>query len=70
MKKVVSDVRFKGYTHHATKDEPQYFIKSDKTDHIAVHKGAALTLLRALPPKKAKKSAKRRGRKQTRFRSL
>jgi hypothetical protein len=32
--KVVSDVRFKGYVHHATKDEPQYFIKSDKTDHI------------------------------------
>ena len=24
MKKVVSDVEFKGYTHHATKEEPQY----------------------------------------------
>jgi hypothetical protein len=23
-------------------DEPQYEIKSDKTDHIAMHKGAAL----------------------------
>src|SRR5256885_11307196 len=32
LKKVVSDVRFKGYVHHATKDEPQYFIKSDETD--------------------------------------
>jgi hypothetical protein len=31
MKKVVSDVKFKGYTHRATKKEPQYFIKSDKT---------------------------------------
>jgi hypothetical protein len=30
------------YTHHATEDEPQYEIKSDKTDHIALHKGSAL----------------------------
>ena len=35
-------VDYKGYTHHASKDEPQYEIKSDKTDHIAMHKGAAL----------------------------
>ena len=47
VKKVVSDVRIKGYVHHATKNEPQYFIKSDKTDHIAIHKGAALRLLSA-----------------------
>ena len=33
---------YKGYTHHATKDEPQYEIKSDKTEHIAAHKGKAL----------------------------
>jgi len=33
---------YKGYTHHATRDDPQYEIKSDKTDHIAMHKGAAL----------------------------
>ena len=45
MKKVISDVNFKGYTHHATKEEPQYFIKSDKTDHVAIHKGSALWLL-------------------------
>lgn len=45
VKKVVSDRKFKGYTHHATKEEPQYFIKSDKTDHLAVHKGSALRLL-------------------------
>lgn len=57
LKAVVSDVRFKGYVHHATKEEPQYFIKSDKTDHIAIHKGAALRLLR--PQNKEKKSAKR-----------
>lgn len=36
------DVLYKGYTHHASDDEPQYEIKSDKTDHIAVHKGKAL----------------------------
>lgn len=34
--------KYKGYTHHATADEPQYEIKSDKTDHIAAHKGSAL----------------------------
>jgi hypothetical protein len=33
---------YKGYVHHATKDDPQYEIKSDKTDHIAAHKGKAL----------------------------
>lgn len=64
MKKVVSDVRFRGYTHHATKDEPQYFIQSDKTDHIAIHKGAALRLLRTRPQRKAKKAAKKPGRGQ------
>lgn len=41
----VKDVEWKGYTHHATADEPQYEIKSDKTDHIALHKGSALRKL-------------------------
>jgi hypothetical protein len=41
------DVDYKGYTHHASKDEPQYEIKSDKTDHIAMHKGSALKKLSA-----------------------
>jgi hypothetical protein len=36
------DFDYKGYTHHAKPEEPQYEIKSDKTDHIAVHKGSAL----------------------------
>ncbi len=40
------DFDYKGYTHHASKEEPQYGIKSDKTDHVAVHKGKALTKLR------------------------
>jgi hypothetical protein len=37
-----SDVDYKGYTHHASPDAPQYEIASDKTDHIAMHKGTAL----------------------------
>jgi hypothetical protein len=38
------DVAWKGYVHHATRDDPQYEIRSDRTDHIALHKGSALTL--------------------------
>ena len=37
-----SDFSYKGYTHHASEGDPQYEIKSDKTDHIAAHKGSAL----------------------------
>jgi len=40
------DADYKGHARHATKDEPQYEIKSDKTDHVAMHKGSALTKLR------------------------
>ena len=38
------DVAWKGYIHHATSDDPQYEIKSDKTDHIALHKTSALSI--------------------------
>jgi hypothetical protein len=48
-KKITSEITFKGYKVHASKEEPQYLIKSDKTDHMAMHKGSAL--------KKLKKSA-------------
>ena len=41
-KKITSTMKFKTYTVRASKEEPQYLIKSDKTDHLAVHKGAAL----------------------------
>ena len=37
------DFDYKGYIHHASAESPQYEIKSDKTDHIAAHKGSALT---------------------------
>jgi hypothetical protein len=40
------NVHFKGYVHHASPDDPQYEIRSDKTDHIALHKGPALRRLR------------------------
>ncbi|PSJ16414.1 hypervirulence associated TUDOR domain-containing protein [Nitrosomonas supralitoralis] len=36
------DFNYKGYTHHASEDEPQYEIQSDKSDHIAAHKESAL----------------------------
>jgi hypothetical protein len=37
------NVDFKGYTHHASEDDPQYEIKSSKTDHVALHKASALS---------------------------
>ena len=39
------DFQYKGHTRHASEDEPQYEIKSDTTDHVAAHKGGALTRL-------------------------
>ena len=42
---VTAEIQFKGYTVHASRDEPQYEIKSDKTDHIAMHRGSALRKL-------------------------
>lgn len=45
-KRVTANTKFKGHTVHASKDEPQYLIKSDKTDHLAMHKGTALRKLR------------------------
>ena len=41
------DVDYKGYMHHASADDPQYEIKSDKTDHVAMHKGRALKRIAA-----------------------
>jgi hypothetical protein len=45
-KKITVPIKFKGYVRYASKDEPQYLIKSDKTDHLAMHKGAALRKLK------------------------
>ena len=38
----LKNVNYKGYVHHASKEDPQYEIKIDKSDHTALHKTAAL----------------------------
>ena len=40
-----TDFDYKGHTRRASEDEPQYEIKSDKTDHVAAHRGSALRKL-------------------------
>ena len=47
-KRICAPIEFKGYTVHASREEPQYLIESDKTDHLAMHKGSALRKLRGL----------------------
>jgi hypothetical protein len=39
------DFDYKGHTHRASADDPQYEIKSDRTEHVAAHKGPALRLV-------------------------
>lgn len=41
----IADFTYKGHPRRASPDSPQYEIKSSKTDHIAAHKGSALTKL-------------------------
>ena len=36
------DTEYKGHRRHASEEAPQYEIKSDKTEHIAMHKESAL----------------------------
>lgn len=48
LKTITSEITFKGYQVHASEEEPQYLIKSDLTDHLAMHKGSALTKLHHL----------------------
>jgi hypothetical protein len=40
-KRITSAITFKGYIVHASEKEPRYLIKSDTTDHLAMHKGSA-----------------------------
>ena len=61
-KKVCSPIEFKGYTVRASRDEPQYLIRSDRTDHLAMHKGSALRRL----PRRAKSRATARARRRRR----
>lgn len=37
-KKLTSETKIKGHTAKATKDDPQYLVKSDKTGAKAAHK--------------------------------
>ncbi|QBQ50032.1 DUF2945 domain-containing protein [Brevundimonas naejangsanensis] len=39
------DFDYKGHRRRASHEVPQYEIASDKTDHVAAHKGDALTRL-------------------------
>ena len=38
-----ADFDYKGRRHRASQEEPQYEIRSDRSEHIAAHKDAALT---------------------------
>jgi len=57
IKKITSDMKFKGYVHHASREAPQYLIKSDNTEHLAIHRGTALRLIRP----RARKSGRSTG---------
>jgi hypothetical protein len=62
-RKVSAPVEFKGYTVRASREEPQYLIESDKTGHLAMHKGSALRKLpgRAGARTKTRSRGRRRG---------
>lgn len=60
VKKVVSEISIKGYVHHASIKDPQYIIKSDKSDHLAIHKGGALKLIRTRTINKSSSSKNRK----------
>lgn len=60
-KQITRVIKFKSYIVRASKQEPQYLIKSDRTDHLAMHKGAALTKI----GKDARVSAKPLGQPQS-----
>ena len=59
-KKVTSPMRFKNYIVRASKEEPQYLIESDKTDHLAMHKGTALRKLSRKHPVPSNRSTRRK----------
>ena len=58
-KKVTSAIKFKTYTVRASTEEPQYLIKSDKTDHLAMHKAAALTKITKSTPSSLERSSRK-----------
>ena len=36
------DTTYKGHVRRCSEDDPQYEIRSDRTDHIAMHRGEVL----------------------------
>lgn len=46
IKKHTTDFDYKGHRRRASADDPQFEIRSDKTDHVAAHKASALRLLK------------------------
>lgn len=48
-KKVTSAIKFRTYTVRASVEEPQYLIKSDATNHLAMHKRSTLKKLKSKP---------------------
>ncbi|HEX7338775.1 MAG TPA: DUF2945 domain-containing protein [Rhodanobacteraceae bacterium] len=40
-----TDTPYKGHMRRCTPEDPQYEIRSDKTTHVAMHKGSALIRL-------------------------
>lgn len=42
----VRDFGWKGHARHCSADDPQHEIESDRTGHVAMHKGSALERLR------------------------
>ena len=65
-RRISAPMQFKGYTVHASREEPQYLIESDKTDHLAMHKGSALRKVRVRQGRTAS-SKRRRSRHGTRL---
>ena len=41
-RKHTRDVEYKGHMRRCSPEDPQYEIASDRTDHVAMHKGSAL----------------------------
>jgi hypothetical protein len=62
IRRKIAPIEFKGYTVHASREEPQYLIESDKTDHLAMHKRPALRKLR--DPAGARTPSRRRRRRR------
>ena len=40
--KLISATLFKGYTARDSKEEPQHSVRSDRTDHLTMHKRSLL----------------------------